>query len=615
MHIPIKQFRQSLIDCAIVTEPVLAAFERSQTDGQACESQPFAARLVEQGLLTKFQAKFLLKGKARALVLGNYVIATKLGEGGMGAVFKARHTRMKREVAIKLLLDSMLKSAEAVTRFQREVEAAAKLEHQNVVAAYDADEDSGRHFLVMQYVDGSDLAKIVRRHGQLPLANALDFLLQAAAGLEYAHGQGVVHRDIKPANLMLSKTGEIKVLDLGLARIGVNQADEHQQPSLTETGMLMGTVDYMAPEQALDTKHADERSDIYSLGCTLYFLLTGRPMFERDTLVKTILAHREEPAPALCTERPDTPAEVEEVFARMVAKDPAARYQSMGHLAAALQRLTENSITKTNSLTQAFSYKSPTSSASQLPAVTTLAITQAPSRSGRGLILAGVIAAVFFAVAAASISILLTTADPAPGIARQPSPATPPVAGAPKPEYASIATGVWQPAFKDAPPVIREGVEYTDGVLKLTDTILTLSQFHGRDFIIRTDLEPVAEAHTLHLRSDSDTNLVNRAGRFYGGWLNHNYFRRGIGFSDYGGWDDLSNTSLPDVDPVLVDGRLELAFSAVGDKMTLYINGKLVAEATTSDLRPGYVRIGTRNGTASFRNIQVMPLDKEQPEK
>ena len=207
----------------------------------------------------------------------------------MGQVFKAEHRRMKRVVAIKMLPPAVTKDAAAVARFQREVEAAAKLSHPNIVAAYDADEANGVHFLVMEYVEGKDLSALVKKDGPLPVAKAVDYVLQAAEGLEFAHGEGVVHRDIKPANLLLDKKGAVKILDMGLARIERPLAMPPLQAELDRhAAAIMGTVDYMAPEQAHGHAHADARADIYSLGCTLHYLLTGRPPYGGDTVLKRL---------------------------------------------------------------------------------------------------------------------------------------------------------------------------------------------------------------------------------------------------------------------------------------------------------------------------------------
>ena len=290
------------------------------------------ARVLQQaGRLTRYQAAALYQRKSRGLLIGNYLILDKLGQGGMGMVFKARHRRLGRVVALKILPPSFARDKTAVDRFKREVEAAGRLKHPNIVAALDADEDRGVHFLVMEYVEGSDLDHVVRHRGQLPLGQALDFMIQAARGLEAAHGQGIVHRDIKPSNLMLDGAGTVRVLDLGLARIAdaSNPFGQAAGARLTQSGTYMGTVDYMAPEQAEDARRADHRADIYSLGCTLYFLLTGREPFVGETVLKRLMAHMERPAPMLRAVRPDVPTGIEDVYQKMMAKRPSDRPESM----------------------------------------------------------------------------------------------------------------------------------------------------------------------------------------------------------------------------------------------------------------------------------------------
>jgi serine/threonine protein kinase len=221
---------------------------------------------------------------------------------------------------------SVVKTSDALRRFLREVEAAAKLRHPNVVATDDANEAKGTHFLVMEYVEGSDLSALIRKTGPMIVEQAVQCIIQAAKGLEYAHAQGVVHRDIKPANLLLDSNRKIKILDMGLARI---EGAIDGQTELTSTGAVMGTVDYMAPEQAISTRRADARSDIYSLGISLWYLLTGKCAYDGDSLMAKLLAHRDAPIPSLRSFNEVIPQAVDEVFRKMVAKQPADRYQSM----------------------------------------------------------------------------------------------------------------------------------------------------------------------------------------------------------------------------------------------------------------------------------------------
>ncbi len=255
----------------------------------------------------------------------------------MGQVFKAQHRRMERVVAIKMLPRAMLKDAAAAARFQREVVAAAKLSHSNIVHAYDADEANGVHFLVMEYVEGRDLSALVKKNGPFPVAKAVNYILQSARGLEFAHKKGVIHRDIKPANLLLDNEGVVKILDMGLARIS-SDGNAATQAELTGTGAVMGTVDYMSPEQALNTKHADARADIYSLGCSLYYLLTGKPTYDCDTVTAKLIAHQFHPIPEIRKARDDVSGNLEAIFAKMVAKKLEDRYQTMSEVVAELEK-------------------------------------------------------------------------------------------------------------------------------------------------------------------------------------------------------------------------------------------------------------------------------------
>ncbi len=336
MAVTLERFVKRLIDSGLLTADEVAAFrDKLPADSHGESAQDLARALVRENKLTAYQAQAVYQGKGKSLVLGNYVVLDKLGQGGMGMVLKAEHRVMERLVALKVLSPSVTKTPEAVRRFQRDVKAAARLEHVNIVTAHDADEAGGTHFLVMQYVKGTDLSALVREKGPLPIDQALSCMLQAARGLEYAHSQGVVHRDIKPSNLLLDRDGTVKILDMGLARLDSAGPD---QDRLTGTGQIMGTVDFMAPEQAMDTKHADARADIYSLGVTLWYLLTRRPLYSGGTAVQKLMAHQQKPIPSLCQACPLVSPELEAVVAKMVAKTPETRYQTMTEVIADLER-------------------------------------------------------------------------------------------------------------------------------------------------------------------------------------------------------------------------------------------------------------------------------------
>jgi len=255
-----------------------------------------------------------------------YRVLALLGAGGMGAVYKAEHRLMERVVALKVMNRAVVGSAATVERFRREFRASALLSHPNIVPGYDAEQAGDVHFLVMEYVEGTDLARWVAERGPLPVTEACDYIRQAARGLQHAHEHGMIHRDIKPHNLMRTLDGTIKILDFGLARL-VAEASSGQG-GVTGQGTLLGTVDYLAPEQADDARQADIRSDIYSLGCTLYHLLTGRPPFPKGTIVQKIMAHTEREPESLEELRPDLPPGLARVVQRMMAKSPKDRYQT-----------------------------------------------------------------------------------------------------------------------------------------------------------------------------------------------------------------------------------------------------------------------------------------------
>jgi serine/threonine protein kinase len=338
MAITVEQFIERLTQSGLMSAAEVSTFQESlPPDKRPKDVQQLARALVQHGKLTKYQAQAVYEGKVKGLVFGQYVVLDKLGEGGMGVVLKAQHRRMDRLVAIKVLSSAAMKQAGAVERFHREVKAAAKLAHTNIVTAYDADEHQGMHYLAMEYVEGKDLATVVRDHGPMGVRQAVECILQAARGLQYAHSKGIVHRDIKPGNLLLDKEGTVKILDMGLALIAGAEAALGGPERLTATGQVMGTCDYMSPEQAMDTHAADHRTDIYALGCTMYRLLTGSPPYRGETLMQILLAHQQAPIPSLSTARPDVPAELDACFQRMVAKQPEDRQQSMAEVVAELE--------------------------------------------------------------------------------------------------------------------------------------------------------------------------------------------------------------------------------------------------------------------------------------
>lgn len=334
MAASIEQFVENVSSSGLMSADEVSSCRDTLPADKSNDVQELAKTLVREKKLTKYQVQAIYQGKQKGLKFGEYTVLNKLGEGGMGVVLRARHGRMEREVAIKVLPAKALKSETAVDRFYKEVRAAAKLIHPNIVTAFDASEHAGTHYLVLEFVDGKDLSEILKEHGPLPIAQAVECTIQAARGLDYAHSKGLIHRDIKPANLLLDKDGTVKILDLGLARL---EQEHASRDDLTKSGQIMGTVDYMSPEQARDTKHADARSDIYSLGCTLYRLLTGMPVYDGDSIMNKMISHAGDPIPSLTTVRADVPRRLDTTFQKMLAKQPDDRQPSMTDVIVDLQ--------------------------------------------------------------------------------------------------------------------------------------------------------------------------------------------------------------------------------------------------------------------------------------
>ena len=333
--------RSGLVDKAQLSQ-TLSAVETDHaaapSDAAASDTRLVCSRLAEAGLLTNWQGRQLLEGRHRGFFVGKYKLLDHLGSGGMGNVFLAEHVVMRRRVAIKVLATTRVHDTSYLGRFHREVRAAAALDHPNIVRAFDVGNDGDIHYLVMEYVAGRDLHSIVARDGPLDFVAAADYIRQTAEGLAHAHRAGLVHRDMKPANLLVDAVGKVKILDLGLARF-----DNDDEASLTRQfdEKVLGTVDFLAPEQAFDSHLVDARADLYGLGCTLYFALTGHPPFPTGTLAHRVLSHQTREPKRLEFERPGTPRQLTAICRRMMAKSPSERYQSADEVSAALSKWLE----------------------------------------------------------------------------------------------------------------------------------------------------------------------------------------------------------------------------------------------------------------------------------
>jgi serine/threonine protein kinase len=355
---------------------------------QFAEPRDLAREILRHGWVTTLQINQVLQNHGNALLVGPYLLLERLGEGGMAQVYKARHRSLGRIVALKIVRKEALTNRNAIPRFEREVQASAQLTHPNVVRAFDAGQAGGRYYLAMEFIEGVDLSQLVKQDGPLPVVQACDYIRQAALGLQHAHELGFVHRDIKPANLFLTRKtestragssallprphgsalltrpnleqylwGVVKILDFGLARLQVPDP-RNQQIALTQQGTVMGTPDFLAPEQAWDSHDTDIRSDLYSLGCTFYYLLSGQVPFPGGTVPEKLIRQRNtEPEPigkvrqqqllsghdgppsAGLREAAQVPTKVAAVLKRLMAKEPADRFQTPAELAEALAEL------------------------------------------------------------------------------------------------------------------------------------------------------------------------------------------------------------------------------------------------------------------------------------
>jgi serine/threonine-protein kinase len=338
-----------------IVEEMASEFAERLRRGEAADVEEYAARCPERSeeihalfptIAMMEQAKFK-RGRA---VSGTppeltdhprYRILARLGEGGMGTVYKAEHRLMERIVALKVMGGHLVSHPQTVERFRQEVRAAGRLSHPNIVVFHDAEQAGNLHFLVMEYVDGISLARLLERKTPLSIADACSFARQTALGLQHAHERGMVHRDIKPGNLMVTRQGQIKILDFGLARLfqlSGDVPDNMQKPArpLTSAGTLMGTPDFLAPEQATDSSKVDARADLYSLGCTLYYLLSGKVPFPGETYLAKVYSHSAKEAVPIEQLRPEVPVELGNVVRKLMAKAPGERFQTAAETAAVL---------------------------------------------------------------------------------------------------------------------------------------------------------------------------------------------------------------------------------------------------------------------------------------
>jgi serine/threonine-protein kinase len=290
--------------------------------------------LINANLITQWHADKIFDRKYKGFFLGKYKLLRHIGTGGMSSVYLAEHLLMKRQRAIKVLPKARVNDSSYLARFHLEAQATASLDHPNIVRAYDVDNDGDQHFLVMEFIDGKDLQTIVKQEGPLPLELACNYIAQTAEGMAYAHENNLIHRDIKPANLLIDDKGIVRILDLGLALYS-----DGNKASLTvaHNENVLGTADYLSPEQAVNSHKVDLRTDIYSLGCTLYFLLTGHPPFTDGTLAQRIAKHQSTMPEDVRKDRPECPRDLVDICVKMMQKKPDKRYQNMREVAEALE--------------------------------------------------------------------------------------------------------------------------------------------------------------------------------------------------------------------------------------------------------------------------------------
>jgi serine/threonine protein kinase len=339
MSVPtsVEELVQLIRKSGMIEETKLSAYMQRRQFGRGLSNdvREFADEMITDGVMTYFQAEQFLLGKWRGFTIGKYKLLERVGVGGMGQVFLCEHMFMKKRVAIKVLPPAKAEQPAALGRFYREARAAGSLEHPNIVRTHDIDQDGNLHYIVMDYVDGPNLLDVVKKFGPMDTGRAVSYIRQSAVALDFAFRNKIIHRDIKPGNILIDRKGVARILDLGLARFINDHSD--QLTVKYDDKIVLGTADYVAPEQVANSHSVDIRADIYALGATFYFLLAGHPPFPTGTVSQKLLWHRtKEPTP-IRTIRPELPDGLAALIGKMMAKDPRARFQTPAQVVAELE--------------------------------------------------------------------------------------------------------------------------------------------------------------------------------------------------------------------------------------------------------------------------------------
>ena len=330
-----KQFLELLRKSKLLHETRLRKISEVIEKQGSISPTKLAARMVRDQWITRWQAEKLLTKRYKGFFIGKYRLRDHIGSGGMSHVYLAEHMMIQRPVALKVLPPAKQKDELYLDRFLREAKAAAQLDHPNIVRAYDVDVQGHLHYLVMEYVEGTTLFQLVKESGPLAFDRVAQYISESARGLEHAHRSGLIHRDVKPSNLIVASSGSVKVLDLGLALFSDENLDNEQ---LTNPDLVVGTADYLSPEQARQSHEVDHRADIYSLGCTMYYLICGRPPFPGGSFTQRILKHQIDKPDSIISLRDDCPAELVAICERMMEKSPSDRFESMDQIDRILSR-------------------------------------------------------------------------------------------------------------------------------------------------------------------------------------------------------------------------------------------------------------------------------------